>query len=364
MVTSKRYRLAIGLILAGSCLPGLSVEPNEPQIKLKYSVVKGAVLTSRFEKEAPILPAYMARFTVRWYFAPPDDPNVTDLLETPAGKTLSVLQQEFMKSNQANWLWSHVEDARYDYEVMGFIGLKVPQGHKGYHAYAVSREDAFTMAAALVEFMAETGTDKARRGVQQHIEKLSEKQRQLRARVTKTKEEAAAKDNKAESVHKEYEEAVRDSFYSLQRVSDVPNELRKTILEMDRMLNVLNIEIVGIKSKISAIKKYSTQKDVLNSKTLTLTLREMSIREEIELAGAESRSHAIINVKERQEALYDLYEKSLTLKGESDDLTKSIKRDENNINMIEKELTRWVPGEPLFLIENKNMVSIRPLRIE
>ena len=361
MIISKRYRFAIGLILAGSCLPVLSADPNKPQTKLRFAVSAMPLTTSRVEKQAPILPTYMARFTVRWYFAPPDDPNRADLLKTPAGKTLSDLQQEFMRGKQAYWLWSPDQDMLYDYEIMG---LEVPQGHKAYHAYAVSEEDAFTMAAALVEFMTETGTDKARRGMQTHIEKLSERQRQLRATITKTKEEAAAKNNEVESARQEYEQAVRSSLYSLQRVSDVPNELRKTILEMDRMLNVLNIEIVGIKSKISAIKKYSTQKDVLNSRTLTLTLREMAIREEIELVGAESRSRAITNAKERQEALYDLYGKSLTLKGESDDLTKSIKRDENNIKMIEKELTRWDPGELPFRVENKNMVSIRPLRIK
>jgi len=306
----------------------------------------------------------MSRFTVRWYFAPPDDPNRADLLKTPAGKTLSDLQQEFMRGKQADWLLSpDDEDMVYDYEIMGFVGSEVPQGHKAYHAYAVNKEDAFAMAAALVEFMTEMGTEKARRGKQQHTEKLSERQRQLRATTTKAKKEATAKDNEEESAYQEYVQAVRGSLYSLHRVSDVPNALRQTILEMDKMLDVLQIEIAGIESKISAIKKYSVQ-NVKGQQSLKLALREMAIREEIELVGAESRRQAIMNVKERQETLHDLYEKFLALKGEAADLAVRIKGDENNIKMIEKELTRWGPRELPFRVENKNMVSIRPLRIK
>jgi len=364
MVISKRYRLAIGLILASLCLPILNAESTKPTINLKYDVGTAPTLISDFKKDASILPTYMARFTVRWYFAPSDDPNISEILNTPAGKTLSDLQQKFLRDNQDNWLWSHDLDSLYDYEIMGFVGLEVKQRHKSYNVYAVSKEDAFKMAAALVDFIATKGTEKARLGRQHHIEKLLDRQKQLRAMIEKAKEETTAKDSELESTRQKYEQAVKDSFYSLQRVGDVPNELRKTILEMDRMLNVINIEIVGITSKIAAIKKHSKQEKTLGRGTLVMALKEMEIREEIELAGAESRRQAILNVKERQEGLYDLYVKSLTLKDESDDLAKSIKQEEYNLKMIEKELARWELGEPLFVVDNNNMVLIRPLRIE
>jgi hypothetical protein len=329
-------------------------------------VSKSPVRISRFRRDTPILPTYVAQFTVRWHFARPDDPNTTNLLKTPVGMTLSDLQKKFLRGNELNWLWSHDLDAIYDDEMMGLIGFEVKrkQGHVSYHAYAVSEKDAFKIAVALVEFLAETGTEKARRGMRQHIEKLSERQRQLRAKITDMKKEAAAKDEEKESAYEEYEQAVRGSLYTLQRISNVPNELRQTILEMNKMLDILNIEIVGIKSKISAIKKHSKQEEELGRGTLVMALKEMEIREEIELAGAESRRQAIINIKERQKILLDLHKRFLVLEQEAGELGGSINRYESNMKMIEKELNRWNSRELLFQVENDNKVFIRPLRIK
>ena len=98
--------------------------------------------------------------------------------------------------------------------------------------------------------------------------------------------------------------------------------------------------------------------------SLKLALREMAIREEIELAGAESRRQAIINIKERQKILLDLHKKVLVLEQEAGELAGSINRYENNMKMIEKELNRWDSRELLFQVENDNKVFIRPLRIK
>lgn len=351
MIAPKKMQLAIGLTLAFTYASTIGSEPNQTTPVLEFDTKLGTY-SLRFAKPPPIVPTYMAYFDVSWRFAEPNEPNAADLLKTSAGRSFSDRQRDLLETEKAFWLAGTVSRRGVSGSEFGEYGW----GGRTYRIYAVSEADIKKMVLAVVEFVAGKGTENARRSV----ERLKEIQPQLRTSISKTKEEIKAKSGQLPRVYQKYMDAIHNSPYSKHPPSQVPDEVRKTMFEMDKMLDVLNIEIVGVQSKLSAINKYSDQKDVLGSQTLTLTLREMAIRQEIELVGAESRRQAIMSVKRREEALYNQYEAYRDLKNEIVNLENSVTRDEELLQRIEIELARLAPGVLTFTIRN-NKATIRPL---
>ena len=345
MIAQKQIQFPIGLILACAFTVALGTQPNQPVVDLQFVATKRP-RAMKFEGIPPVMPTVAAGLDIHWHFAETDDPNATDLLKTPAGKSLSDLQRELIETDEAFWLiCGNTKPGKSPFGRL--------HGYKHYSVLAASEADAKKMARALVEFLAQAG-EQAQRSMKNHIRNLSQKQEQLRTSIPKAKEKAQAKNEERDRAYKKYREAVASSPYSLHPYNEVPVEVRKTISEVDKMLDMLNIEIVGIQSKISAIKMYSTEKDVLNSQTLTLALREMAIRQEIELVGAESRRQAIMNVKKREEGLYQLYMADYGLIREVADLRRAANQDEEKLKRIKEEMADLPPGNlPLEIDENK-----------
>jgi len=358
MITPKKMQLAIGLTLAFTYASAIGLEPNLPKIELEF-VTRGSSETE-FDKRPPIIPSYEAVFTVQWRFEQTNEPNASDLLKTSAGKTLSALQRELLKTEQAFWLDYTVSKAQ-------IMGDDIHFGSATYVSRAVSKEDAKKMAYALVEFLVEDEKASTRRMKKNHIEKLSVMQDELRKKMEKVYKEIKAKKDEVPAAYQKFLDAVENSPYSLHPRSDkVPDEVRKTIFEMDKMLDVLNIEIAGIQSKLSAIRKYSSEREVRDSETLSTTLKEMAIRQEIELVGAESRRQAIMGVKRREEALYHQYEAFRDLKNEIGTLEYSVDRDEEELKRLDNKIDFLGPGERTFIIEgaaNLNQVVLRQLHM-
>ena len=369
MIAPKQIRLAIGLILVCMSVPALSAEPNQPVIELFFRT-RGPWIVE-FDKRAPIIPSYRVGFTVQWRFEQTNEPNASDLLKTSTGKTLSTLQKELLKTERAFWL-----DFKVDKTVMSRPDVlmtrhDVPFGSATYGVMAASEEDARKMAYALVEFLVEDEKASTRRMKKNHIEKLSVMQDELRKKMEKVYKEIKAKNNEVPAMYQKFLDAVENSPYSLHPSDGVPGEVRKTIFEMDKMLDILNIEIVGIQSKLSAIKKYSSQSDVRNSETLSTTLKEMAIRQEIDLVGAESRRQAIMGVKRREEALYSKYEAYLDLKSEIETLKDSVNQDSEEIRRLDRDIYFLGRGERTFIMErnvaghpNAVSVDIQPVRVK
>lgn len=359
MSTPTRMQLAIGLILAFTCSAALGAEPNQPTIPLRF--VERAPRSVEFDKRPPIMPSHQATFATQWRFEPTNEPNASDLLKTSAGKSLSILQRELLKTEQQFWLHYNVSETQISRQDM-------PYGSAIYRASAVSKEDARKMARAVVEFLIRDEEASVRHMKKRHIEKLSRIQDELKGAIAGVEEQIKAKGSEVPAAYKKYEDAIRNSPYSLHPSSQVPDEVRKTIFEMNKMLDVLNIEIAGIQSKLSAIKKYSDQKDVLLSQTLMLTLREMAIRQEIELVGAESRRQAIMTVKRREEALYSQYEAWRDLKTEIETLKANVKREERKLRDLDREIDFLGTGELTFIIDGRGTgvdnVTIQSIRVK
>ena len=245
----------------------------------------------------------------------------------------------------------------------------MPYGSAIYRASAVSKENARKMARAVVEFLIRDEEASVRRMKKRHIEKLSRIQDELKGAIAGVKEQIKAKGSEVPAAYQKYEDAIRNSPYSLHPSSQVPDEVRKTIFEMDKMLDLLNIEIVGIQSKLSAIKKYSDENEAMGRGTLVMTLREMAIRQEIELLGAESRRQAIMTVKRREEALYSQYEAFRDLKNEIETLKSDVQHDQRELKRLDRDIDFLGPGELTFTIKGTgpgsvNYAVIQPIRVK
>lgn len=155
MIKSRKWELAIGLILAHICAVTQGAEPNQPAASPELvfttsQMVKKWIIEGKRLRTAAVLPTYEARLDVRWYFTEPDDPNEAEILATVVGKSLSDLQQGLVKTGQAVSIASaYAGKNRY----VSRLGDEFPWGQKRYSLYAVSQADAKNMALALLEFL-------------------------------------------------------------------------------------------------------------------------------------------------------------------------------------------------------------------
>ena len=359
MIAKQKTQLAIGLILSFTYASGICSEPNQPAIELKF-LSSASLLDVALENSPPIKPTNAAVFTVQWRFEPTGEPNVADLLTTSAGKSFSARQRELLKTEQNLWLDSSISETYMSKNDMPF-------GSATYTAFAVSEQDAKKMGRAVLEFLIREEKETARRMKKDHLEKLTTMQSKLREDMAKAKEEIEAKEREVSSAKKEYEGAVRSSPYSLHPANEVPREVLKTISEMDKMLDLLNIEIVGIQSKLSAIKRYSNENETLGRGTLVMTLREMAIRQEIELISAESRQQATMTIKKREEVLYNLFETLCGIEQEVRNLEDKVKQITNRIRYLDQDIDHVGPGELTFYIDGGRggkKVAIQRVRVK
>lgn len=378
MIKSRRWQLLISVLFIVFCVPVLTrgkdkveentgsqvrEEPNQPARKLEFKTEQKPIswAIEKNEDPTPIIPIYMAYLNIYWYHGEPNDPNGTSLLKTSAGKSLSDLQRDFISTERAIVVDSVRTGARpggYSSQLGNF-----PWGRKHYSLFAVSEADAKKMAFALVEFLAQRGNTNAQRRMKNHFQKLLDVQKQTTEKVAQAKEQLPDKENESTAAYGKYKDAVKNSIYSLHSLNEVPDELRKTIFDMNKMLDTLNIEIAGIKAKISAIERYTSHKDVLNTPDLKGMLAQMTIRENIELIGAETRRKAILNGKKHQEYMYGLYNHRRSLEKECIRLSGSSVRGARDLRAIEKELAELQASRTHSFEVVGNTVTIYPVRV-
>lgn len=334
-------------------------EPNQPARKLEFKAdqKQQSWVIEKSEDPTPIIPRYMAELYMRWYHGEPNDPNGAALLETSAGKSLSDLQRDFIRAERAIVV-AMASAGRYRSQ----LGT-LPWGRKRYFLFAVSEADAKKMAFALIGFLAQRGNTNAQRRMKNHIQKLLDVQKKTTEKIAQAKEQLPDKENESTAAYGKYKDAVKNSNYSLHSLDEVPDELRKTIFDMNKMLDTLNIEIAGIKAKISAIERYTSHKDVLNSPDLKGMLAQMAIRENIELIGTETRRKAILNGKKRREYLYGLYNHRRDLEKECVRLRASSSRGARDLRAIEKELGELQASRAHSFEVVGNTVTIYPVRV-
>ncbi len=216
--------------------------------------------------------------------------------------------------------------------------------------YAVSLEDAKKMAEAYVRYAKGSCRDKVV-SMQDELKKLSD--------------ELADEQRKLPEVIQSVE-AAKKSFEDLQR--QVPYRDDKQALdaaaELDKMLNMAQVDIAGIRARIETIQGYQKSRDnAIPSRPLEFApkLELMFIEEAVALQGAEARKRMATTLRKQADSYIDLKVAWQRTETERDRLTHYVSFLPNTIEAARQKLASEMEQEPKII---NNKVFIYPVRPE
>jgi len=346
MVRSRRTRLAISVILTCVTASMWGAEPNEPQVDLKFETnnEKSQLWIRRRPNElgrGPIKPTHVAVLYIQRpnQGFPKSQAEMTEILDTPSGKLLSERQREFLKASDA----------------MGWWGIEDIQNHDMVLLYAVSEEDARKTARAFLEVATEQVT--ARR--LEREKQLSE----TTAQISETEKELADKQKQAKEAYSKYREIKNVRYFSLDD-SEAYGLAKETMLQMDKMLDTLEIELAGIREKLAVINEYRKPprdaQDAMRRKSLPdgmmAKLEEMFLEQTIEYKSAEARKLMALKIRDREKAFLDPYKQWDNLEAEAVKLSKSLGNLKTQKGQLE-HFTQVTPDTmPPVVYQNKAII--------
>ncbi len=322
--------LLITTLLTPTLCPAVEIEPNDANGPLKFEFGKSEQLPWRMistavnkegmrkmrkegptGKPSPIRPTYVTQVNLfRDYMHSLDllyalnhdplrlrfpseqsrDRNVFRwILSSPLSQNLSEVQKTLLDTGfvayvQPSWELTHdVWHGSTTEEEMQFFTT---------FFYAVSEADAKLTAQAYLDGLdkvARTRLLDAQKGLAETKEELAQAERDL----SKKQAELKLCDEQYEPIRK-----VRCEFDDM---SEAIQSARQTMADMDKMLNTLDIELVGLREKVKAIEHYRQSSQSLREQARA-RLDEMFVELMIEQSGLEARRDktALIRAKEEQ----------------------------------------------------------------
>lgn len=352
MVHSKKQfvpTLILICILTPSLLAGSGKYEMKPQFEIdnnKSQLWKGNNPSQ--SGRGPIRPTHVAVFHIRRPHVdlPSDHPGILKILKTSAGQSLSDQQQKFLAASDIITWW----------------GIDEIKNHDTVFLYAVSQEDAKKMVQAYFEIPANSA--RARR---QEYEKYMEDNKQKIAEIKKTLPE---KQKQADEMEPKYMEIKKTRYFSLSD-TEAYDKAKETMLEMDKMLDVITIELAGIREKMSVINEYrqtpQDQQAVQRRRQLPegmlVKLEQMFVEQTIELKSTEARQQAATMIRDRDKAFVDLFIRWTNLSGEVYKLKVNLGDSQQRVQDMEERLANPEPYMlPPELYQNK--VTIYPVLTE
>ena len=367
MISSRKRQLVITLILTCTCAPALAQEPNEVKTELKFEInaekvqsLYGKIKTMR----TPIRPTHVAYFAIEWYHWQPTEPNISEILQTPIGQTVSQLQRDLLRAVPAIPLVG--TKRRMEKSWFGSYHC----GSNKYAVYAVSQEDAKKMAQALVEVLMKEADVALGPILKSYINKMLSKKQELEKNVAEFQAQLSQKRAEKEDADAELRRRLKDQPYLLNVIlhegelvlnTDLPKLTEQMIQEMGKMLEIINVEIVGIQAKLSAIEKYKSKPNV--SIAVLARLDEILCEQSIELAGALARKKQATESRARYQDLYNLHSQWETAVYKYEKVRRSLLRSQRELSKLKEHLTNPSPDMlPPKVYQNK--VTIYPVRVE
>ena len=348
MNRSIKYQFMLVLISICIFSPVLIAKSSEDGIKLKFETdnKKSQLwLTGRPKNpgQGPIKPTHVAIFHIRRPHVdmPSSHPGILQILNTSAGKSLSQQQQKFLSASDAITWW----------------GIEEIKNHDTVLIYAVSEEDAKKTVQAYFEIPA----NEANARIQEYEKYLKDKQQQ----IVDIKNILPEKQKKADEIEPKYMDIMNANYLPLSH-DEAYEKAKETILEMDKKLDILEIELAGIKEKIQSIENFRRIRSLgghdFSQETLN-KLEQMLVEQLIELKSAEAREQAAIKIRNKDKAFVDLYYQWKNIRGEVYKLKANLENAENQVKEIEEELSNPKPYLlPPEIYQNK--VTIYPVRTE
>lgn len=350
MIRSKKSLFVISLILTCISASLWSAEPNEAKIDLTFETnnKKAQLWIGRplnGPGRGPIRPSHVAILHIRrpHIDMPISHEGILQILSTPAAKALSEQQRKFLTSSDAVTWW----------------GIEDIQNHDTFFLYAVSEEDAKKTAQAYLE----VATNEANAIIQQWKTGLIK----CKEKLTRAQKELPEKTKQAEEAESKYRQVKNDRYFSLED-GQANGRAMETMLQMDKMLDVLEIELAGIREKLGAINEYrKTPQDmqaIMRRKNLPdgmlVKLEQMFVEQTIELKSAEARKQAALKIRERDKIFLDLFKQWESLYRTASELKNDFENAERERQRIEERLAKPTP-EMLPPVVYQNKVIIYPV---
>lgn len=290
-----------------------------------------------------IKPTYVAEL-----YLPRDRMYVNDrevlnlLMKSPLAQKLSKAQKDFLAEGWGIWVDLETEQ-HPNYYIVWF--------------YAVSEQDAKTMALAFLDFLASEAKritadtrnqlDKAKETLQQNQATLPQKKQQL------------------ESVAAQYTKLKNATYPSLSD-DEVKQTTKEILLQMDKEARILEIDLAGVRGKLKVIDKYIADNyHIAEGAQDPMRLTTWKTEQMIELSGLDARQQAIEKIRVIPQSLETLSRERGDLQRAVNDLTKAIEQDTRDIEWTTKALEHPTPSS--FLLPPKiygNTVVIHPVLLQ
>jgi hypothetical protein len=311
----------------------MGAEPNEAKTELKFEIdnVRSQLwLSDRSDKpgQGPVKPTHVAILHIRrpHMDMPLSHEGVLQILKTSAGESLSQQQRKFLTASDAITWW----------------GIEEIKNHDTVFLYAVSEEDAKKTVQAYLEIP----TKQANAAVQEFEKYVKDRKEEI-IEINKALPE---KQKQAYEMEPKYMEIKKTRYFSLSD-AEAYDKAKETTLEMDKMLDVIAIELAGIREKMSVINEYrKTPQDMQAIERrrqlpegMLVKLEQMYVEQMIELKSAEAREQAAIKIRDRDKAFVDLFTQWANLSGEVQNLKINLENNERRIQEIEARLNNPEP---------------------
>lgn len=353
MIKSRKLRFVMVLISICTCGLVLGAEPNEAKIELKYEISddeqewlitdkRGNIVKDKVVA-GPIKPTHVAELFTNSYL-----PSAEILLNTSAGKNMSERQRRFLTTTAGTI--SRI--GPYD---------KPIRGYRHFRLYAISEDDAKKMAQAMLEYQAnELIAD---------YERCLTQRKELEEKVADIKKELPEKQKQAKAAESKCME-IKDSRYFSLHDSEAIKKAKETMLQMDKMLDVLEIELAGILEKLKAIEWYRNSKNLIDMlkyrhfpDEIMSKLDQMFVEQMIERRSVEARKKAALKIQSREKGFLDLFSQKSSLEARVRTLRKSLNDSERRLDEIERFLSDMGPEDKLVPKVFQNKVTIYPVRV-
>ena len=365
MITAKRQVLSV-LILVVICVSALAAEPNEAKTELKFEISKkerqlGIEEHSKFRNS--VKPKYVAIFTMsdlsRFYDEPfigiRDPETAKMMLATSAGQSMSGIQKELLKAHKVISTIGSTEKRNK----LNLISHTVRESEFG--LYAFTAEDAKLATKAFVETMNKKAREKLPPLLEKFMNERKQRLQEYQERLTDTKKKLTEKEPELKSAESAYKTLKNTDRYKILADTEAYEKSKATIAQMNEMLSILDIELAGIREKLTVIEKYR-ESDKFSKATLE-KLEQMFVEQVVELRGAEARKEAAIDLRDRGKQFCDFFNDWTGLEGEVQNLRSSLRSIEKRVRFYEEEIANPHPRLlPPKVLQNK--VTIYPVLTE
>lgn len=323
MTPSKNARFLLSLCWMCTCTLSFSAEPNEPKTNIQFETKSERPPRTlvRVSFQTPSETTHFAVLLVKGQWDYNRNKPIEAMLETSSGKAMSAKQRDLISNQSIQMCDYSVTISNYSY----------------FRLFGVSEIDTQKMVEAFLEAL-EKESNARKQSLLSDQQKFQEKITQLEKQIQQREKEVEDAENKLEQIKKKVH------YLSAEEAKGAVETLNKTLDE-------LNIEIVGIRVRLEAITEEHerTRADAVKLKgerqksyetMIWPRLEQMRIDELIELKVAEAKKSTATAIRNEAEEFYNLSKQPVEMEKDLSLLRTTLSSSQASLKSIEWELEK------------------------